>query len=146
MTMHKMQDTPRILTIVGLVVEGLAILVFASATVILRTIANIPKDDLINDGWSDLDAQILLNFTRSFSIVTLIIGILIFVMFLINLVLFTKLIKGMYDEKQAKHIYMYQAIWGGVCILFNTITGVLYLISAVQSQSKYRPTRAREGL
>ncbi len=144
--MHKMQDTPKILTIVGLVVEGLAILVFATATVIFRMIASIPKEDLIADGWSDLDAQILLNFSRTFSIVTLIIGVLIFVMFLVNLVIFTKLIKGMYDDIQAKHIYMYQAIWGGISILFNTITGVLYLISAVQSQSKYKPTRAREGL
>ena len=144
--MHKMQDTPRILTIVGLVVEGLAIFFFAAGTIIFRVIATVPKEDLIADGWSELDAQVLLNFSRAFGVVMLIIGVLVFLMFLVNLVLFTKLIKGMFTEEQAKRIYMYQAIWGGISILFNTITGVVYLISAVQSQSKYRPTKAREGL
>ena len=152
--MHQMGSTSKMLTIVGLVVEGLAILFFTTGTIIFRAIAQTPKEDLIGSGWSELDAQVLLAFSAPFSIVLMVLGILITVMFVINVVIFRRLMKELFTEKQAKRVYMYQAIWGGVCILFNTITGVLYLISAVKSQerslphkeSKYQRTKAREGL
>ena len=46
-----------------------------------------------------------------------------------------------------KKIYLYQAVWGGINILFNQVTGVLYLISGVSGYSGHHEEKdVREGI
>ena len=136
--MYKIDDTSRILTVIGLVWEALAIMFFAIGAIVLRQMASIPKQDLIDEGMLEIEADLFLNITNVFSIIFITIGVLLITVFLINVVVFTKLIKGKYTTDQARIVYIYQAIWGGVSILFNTVTGILYLISAVSAQTKQK--------
>lgn len=142
--MHKMENTPKTLTIMGLIVEGMAFLVFIGLTILASLLSSIPKADLIAQGFSDSDADLFLNVTGVFYTVFIIIGSVLLVMFMVNLVLFTKLMKGHFTEKQAKQLFVYQAVWGGISLLFNTITGVLYLVSAIQAHTSQKNHRNRQ--
>ena len=76
-----------------------------------------------------------------------ILAVVISVMFFINLFLFSKLIKGKYTEEQAKRVYLYQAIWGGINVLTNSVTGILYLISGIQGYNgEVDRIETREGI
>ncbi|TVP94915.1 MAG: hypothetical protein EA374_05385 [Acholeplasmatales bacterium] len=141
--MHKMENTPKTLTIMGMIVEGMAFLVFVGLTVLTRFLSSIPKEDLINQGFSESDAVLFLNVAAVFYTIFIIIGSVLLVMFIVNLVLFTKLMKGHFTEKQAKQLFVYQAVWGGISLLFNTITGVLYLVSAIQAHTTQKNHRNR---
>ena len=134
--MHKMEETPKVLTIIGLVVEGLAVLVFAGANVLVRILEAIPKSDLIAEGMTPEEADIFLSSMGVLGTVFIIIGIMLVIMFSVNLFLFTKLIRQKFNVNQAKNVYLYQGIWGGISLSFNTITGVLYIISAVYTHSR----------
>ncbi len=134
--MHHMEDAPRMLTIVGLVVEGLALLVFIAATIIANIVSAIPKEDLLESGWLAQDVDIFLQTATVLVTIFMAIAILLGIMFTVNVFVFRRMMKGQFTESQAKYVYLYQAIWGGISLTFNTITGVLYLISALQTHSK----------
>lgn len=134
--MHKMEETPKILTILGLIIEGLAFLVYVGANIIVRILAAVSKTEWLNEGFTSEDAELMVRALPLLASLFLGIAILLLIMFVINLFIFIRLIKGGYTEDQAKKIYLYQAIWGGISLTFNTISGVLYLISAVQTHSK----------
>ncbi|MFH5881707.1 MAG: hypothetical protein ACNA7U_00645 [Candidatus Izemoplasmataceae bacterium] len=136
--MYKIDDTSRILTVIGLIWEGLAIMFFAIGAIILRQMASIPKEDLLAEGMLEIEADLFLNITNVFSIIFIVIGVVLITVFLINVVIFTKLINQKYTVEQARYVYIYQAVWGGVSLLFNTVTGILYLISAVSAQMKQK--------
>ena len=130
--MHEMQNTPKIITIIGLVLEGLAGVVTLLSAILIKYIDRIPgyAESLQDMTADELEAY---NFIMALSFGMLIVLAIIFiVMFVINLFLFTKLMKGNFTEEQAKKVYLYQAIWGGISVLINTITGILYLVSGVQ--------------
>ena len=130
--MHIMQKTPKIITIIGLVFEGLAGLVSAVSALIIFNLDKVPGytaslEELPAD---ELEAlEIIMGFTLAMLVIF---GILFSVMFIINLILFSKLIKGEYTEEQARKVYLYQAIWGGLNVMLNSVTGILYLISGIQ--------------
>ncbi|MFW5838416.1 MAG: hypothetical protein ACOCU1_00600 [Bacillota bacterium] len=134
--MHKMEETPKILTLLGLIIEGVAFLVFVGLDIFVRITGAIPKEEFIEEGMTPEEADLFISAMRILGNIFLVIAILLFIMFIVNFILFRKLMRGQFDEDQAKKIYLYQAIWGGISLSFNTITGVLYLISAVQTHSK----------
>ena len=133
--MHKIEDTPKIITIIGLVLEGLAGLVYTGMAVLFSYSGGIIEflqeaDEMTVEEEEFL--QIMMNWMSGLFIV---LAILFVVMFFINLYLFTKLIRGSYTDAQAKKVYLYQAIWGGINVLLNTVTGILYLVSGIQGYS-----------
>ncbi|HKL60860.1 MAG TPA: hypothetical protein VJY66_00610 [Acholeplasma sp.] len=69
------------------------------------------------------------------------------IVILINLFLFIRLMKGKFTESQAKKVYLYQAIWGGVSFLFNQVTGILYLISGIGGYNNQKEeVNIRDGI
>jgi len=55
--------------------------------------------------------------------------------------------KGKFTESQAKKVYLYQAIWGGVSFLFNQVTGILYLISGIGGYNNQKEeVNIRDGI
>jgi len=130
--MHKMENTPRIITIIGLVFEGFAGLVTGLSALLLSMIDKIPgyTESLNEMAPDELEAyEIIMGFTSTLLVV---LAVIFIVMFIVNLILFSKLMRGAYTEEQARKVYLYQAIWGGINILMNSITGILYLISGIQ--------------
>ena len=145
--MHKIEDTPKIITIIGLVLEGLAGLVYTGMAVLFSYSGGIIEflqeaDEMTVEEEEFL--QIMMNWMSGLFIV---LAILFVVMFFINLYLFTKLIRGSYTDAQAKKVYLYQAIWGGINVLLNTVTGILYLVSGIQGYSgQVDRINTREGI
>ena len=133
--MHKIENTPKIITIIGLVLEGLAGLVYTGMAILFSYSGGIIEflqeaDEMTVEEEEFL--QIMMNWMSGLFIV---LAILFVVMFFINLYLFTKLIRGSFTDAQAKKVYLYQAIWGGINVLLNTVTGILYLVSGIQGYS-----------
>jgi len=145
--MHTMENTPKIITIIGLVLEGLASLTLIFSAFIIGMLDRIPgyTESLQEMPADELEAyEFVMNLTFDLLIV---LAIIITIMFIINMILFIKLIKGSYTEEQAKKIYLYQAIWGGISILMNTFTGVLYLVSGIQGYNgRVDRIDTREGI
>jgi len=145
--MHSMDNTPRIITIIGLIFEGLGVLGSFFGGWLLQNIESIPfmTADMADLPQDEFDEMIALLEWLGGIIYGL--AIVLAVVFVINLVLFVRLIGSRYTEEQAKKVYLYQAIWGGVNILFNQVTGILYLISGVSGYSGHREERnIREGI
>ena len=145
--MHSMDNTPKIVTIIGLIFEGLGVLGSFVGGLMLSNIENSPFYDLLvmDTTPSELDEVIELMTWMG----GLVYGLAIFtgIFFIVNVYLFVKLMSGKFEEETAKKVYLYQAIWGGVNILFNQITGILYLVSGVTGYSGHKEEKnVRDGI
>ncbi len=143
---HKMESTPRILTIIGLAFEGLSVIGIFVTLPLLRKVLDpaflLEMDPTITQ--ADLDfIEIFNGFILTFAIIS---GIIISIFFIINLILFTKLLRGKFTEETAKKVYLYQFIWGIVCIFINSIVGILYIISGYTGQQGPNTDQPREGI
>ncbi len=145
--MHEMQPTPKIITIIGLVMEGIGVLSLGLFAILIRFVENIPGYDAMLDDMTGEDLEIfewMMGFLDTF---LLVMAAILIPIFIINLILFTKLIKGSLTDENAKKVYLYQAIWGGINIFSNTVTGILYLISGVQGYNGHiDKINVREGI
>ena len=145
--MHKIENTPKIVTIIGLVLEGFGAVMLTLMAVLFSLLEEIPgmSESIAEMPPEELEAY---EFFMGILLVFLIVmAVIITTMFIVNLVLFTKLIKGEFTEAQARKVYLYQAIYGGINIIFNTVVGILYLVSGIQGYSG-QPDRidTREGI
>ena len=132
MNNYVMEKTSKTLTIFGLVLEGFAALSSLIAGIVL---VNIDRFPFVEEVYVTIPADeewIFELMTGVIGVVILIIGIVLGIMFTINFILFTKLMKGDYSKETAKKIYKYQIVWGIISLLMNTLTGILYLISGFQ--------------
>lgn len=131
--MHKMEDTPKIITIIGLILEGIAVLVLSGTSYFMLNIDKIfGFRDAAEAGLTVEEYDIMMTWMTWIGNFILGMTVILVIFFIINLYLFPKLMSGKYTDEEAKKIYLYQAIWGGFSLLFNQITGILYLISGVQ--------------
>ena len=146
--MHKMENTPKIITIIGLIMECVAVIVLTATAIFMLSIENI--NGFRNALEADLTQDEYLEMLKWMDwIGYFILGLTIFlgIFFIINLYLFPRLMSGKYTEEQAKKIYFYQAIWGGINLLSNQITGIMYLISGIQGYNGNKDTiDIREGI
>ena len=145
--MHQIEQTPKIITIIGLVVEGIAALIIGALAIFFSYFdkMSIYPEIIAEMTPEELESfEIITQYTTTLMIITASVFI---VMFIINLFLFSKLIKGSFTEAQARKVYLYQAIWGGINIFANAATGILYLISGIQGYNGL-PDRidTREGI
>lgn len=145
--MHEMDNTKKIITIIGLVFEGISVLAIGFSIWMLSNFENLPgmSAELAEMPADDYEFMISL-----FEFLVNVMNVLIFVVgaiFILNLFLFSKLISRKFTEEQAKKVYLYQAIWGGINLLSNQITGILYLVSGVGGYNGHRETKdIREGI
>lgn len=142
---HVMDHTNKIITIIGLVFEAIGVIGLMIVLLLwnrIRDIYALAEADMTEAEYEMFTE--LLDFMGNLFIVM---GIVLFIFVVINLVLFTKLVRGKLDEKTAKKVYLYQAIWGGINLLSNQITGILYLVSGVRGFNNQREeTDIRDGI
>ena len=142
---HKMDNTNKIVTIIGLVLEG-----FSAFFLLMFLLVWDQYMRLVSLAESDMSAEefvLLVDLFDVLHIVVIVTGIILSIAFVVNIVLFSKLVRGRLTEQTAKKVYLYQAIWGGVSLLFNQITGILYLVSGVRGFNNQREeTDIREGI
>ena len=145
--MHTMEKTPKIVTIIGLVLEGFGALGFFFASWMFESLfteefflaldPNIPLDEI----------QFILDLYAILGQVFLIGGFVLLVALAINLYLFTGLMNGRYSAESAKKVYTYQFIWGIINVILNTFTGILYIVSGYQGMNGIKEMRdTREGI
>lgn len=145
--MHTMDKTPRILTIIGLIFEGLGVVGAYVGGWLLVNIESLPGVSASSMDLSQADFQELMDLFVWFGNVMYGLAVFVTIIFLINVYLFTKLMGSKYTEEKAKLVYLYQAIWGGFNILFNQVTGILYLISGVSGYTGHKEEKnIREGI
>jgi hypothetical protein len=142
-----MDKTPRIVTIIGLVFEGIGVLGLSFSAAIFLSFESIPFYDNIINSMNQQEVSEMLDIMNLLGNVFFYLALIVGAFFLVNLYLFIRLIKGTVEEEDAKKIYLYQAIWGGFNMLFNQITGVLYLVSGVMGYNGNKEeTNIREGI
>jgi hypothetical protein len=142
-----MDKTPRILTIIGLIFEGVGVVGSFFGGWLMVNFDSLPGVSPSSMDMSQADFNELIEFMAWLGDIIYGIAIVLGVIFILNLYIFTKLIGSKYEEASAKKVYLYQAIWGGINILFNQITGILYLISGVSGYSGHiEETNIREGI
>lgn len=145
--MHTMDKTPKIITIIGLIFE-----LFGAVTSIFMGLFMMRFEstwfyDLIALDSSPAELNEVIYIMDTFGIYVFVIGIITTIVGVVNLYLFVGLMRSRFTEQQAKSLYLYQAIWGGINILFNQITGVLYLISGVTGYGGHvEESNIRDGL
>ncbi len=144
----ELHSTTKTTTVLGLVFEGFGLLMMVLGLVFLQLLSTLSINDLMAEGLSNSDAQLVLFVGAVLRLVLLVMTLVVGAFFMLNLWLFTKLIKQRYDYETAQKVLLYQAIYGGFNMLFNQITGVLYLISGLTGRNnlKVPQEQVREGL
>ncbi len=126
-----MQPIIKIATIVGLITEFFGLIALGILGHFLR---NRPEfiDEVIREEELSQSAQELV-FWMLDLLGSILGGFVIFlgVVFVINAVLFIKLINERFDEETQHKVFFYQSIWGGINIAFNQAVGIAYLISGL---------------
>ena len=145
--MHEMENTPKIVTIIGLIFEFLGLTGIVFSGWMLRNFDKLPGFDAQSMDIPQSEFNEMIRIFDIFSNVVYVIGIVVAFFVLLNAFLFIKLIKGSYTEEQAKKVYLYQAIWGGINLVFNQLTGILYLVSGVTGYNGHKEEKnIREGI
>ncbi len=145
--MHEMDKTPKIITIIGLVFEGIGFIGTLIGYYVLANFEDFPGVSLAASDMEPAEWDEFLELMSFFADIMVVLALIMGVFFLINVLLFTKMIRGNMSEESAHKTYLYQAIWGGVNLLFNQITGILYLISGVNGFNGNREERnIRDGI
>lgn len=146
--MHKMEKTPMIITIIGMVFEGVSLIFLYGFFLLFLNAKHIPGlGSAMEAEMSSSEYTDLLEFMNFFGYVLMVMAIVVTIFFIVNLVLFTGLMREKYTYEKAKKIYLYQAIWGGFNLLSNQITGILYLVSGVQGYNDRKDkVNVREGI
>jgi uncharacterized phage infection (PIP) family protein YhgE len=145
--MHEMDRTPKILTIIGLVFEVVGIIGMFIGAYFMMNLQNFSfmTPEILEITQDEFD--MIIDIYTWIGNLLIGMGIIMGVFLIINLFLFPKLIKSKYTEESAKKVYLYQAIWGGLNLLFNQVVGVLYLISGVTGYNGHVEERdIRDGI
>ncbi len=146
--MHKMERTPRIITIIGMVIEGIFVLGLIAASILFKNIEKMPNlGSAAEANMSPEEYAELIQFLGYLGSFIFVMTIVYTIFFIVNLVIFPGLIKEKYTEEKAKSVYLYQAVWGGIMLMSNQITGILYLVSGVQGYNGRKDkVNVRDGI
>lgn len=144
----EVHQTTKTTTVLGLVFEGFGLLMMILGLVFLQLLSTLSVNDLMAEGLSQGDAQIVLLAGAVLRLVLLVLTFIVSLFFMVNLWLFSRLVKQHYDYETAQKVLLYQAIYGGFNMLFNQIAGVLYLISGITGRQSLKVPQetVREGL
>ena len=132
---HTMERTPRILTKIGLTLEFLSATFALLAYILFENFWNSDFFLKIDPTTTSRELEIIDMIGPYLKIFMLVASIIGFIIFIVNYILFSGLYKGKYSTEKARSIYTYQFIWGIIQLFFNTVTGILYLISGNQGRN-----------
>ena len=141
-------QTSKITTIIGLIFEGLGLFGIAMVATIFNVFQSDIMVELMAGEMTPMEMEFINHIFGIFKVLFVVMGFILFVFFIVNLILFTKLLQGKFNKQQAQNVLLYQAIYGGISLLSNQIVGVLYLVSGIQGRAAIQKENQpiREGL
>jgi len=129
-----MQNTPKILTFIGIFFDFFGTLMLALSAYIFRVVFTeeffadiVPPEDIG-------EIQEIVDIYQVVGNVMIVFSMIMVVIFVINLIVNLKLIRGKLTEEQAKTAYTYQLFIGIVLLLLNTISGIVYIVSGIKGR------------
>ncbi len=134
--MPKLPTSVRVLTILGLVFQGLSLLFTAF---IFFMIARLPAFFMMILEEAFVTADELNAFYMALPFLRTVITIVIIfqlAFFLVNALLFIPVIREKTSDQKASTIFLYQAIYGGITLFSNQLVGVMYLIAGIIGRNK----------
>ena len=145
--MHKMNDTPRTLTIIGLVFDVLGVFGIAVTALSFKLLLTEEFFESIVPPEEMGEVQGIIELYQIIGNIALVFAMFLAIILVINLIVNIKLIKGKVTEEKAKLYYTYQLFIGIVLLLINTISGIVYIISGIKGRDN-EPDRisTREGI
>lgn len=129
--MPKIPTSVRILTILGLVFQGIGV-VLTSALFLI--IARLPGFFMMVLEEAFVTADELNAFFAVLPIIRVIVVVVIVIQlafFIVNMILFIPVLQEKKTTEQASTIFLYQAIYGGITLFSNQLVGVIHLISGI---------------
>ncbi len=141
-------DTSRIMTIIGLVVEGIVLVILLFTGMLFISQEGFFESIIQAENLPRSQEALLLAIINILGYVLVVLGVIVFIVFMINLFLFIKLVQNRYDEKTLRKVLIYQSVWGGINLLFNQVSGILYLISGLHGMNTLQKEKEtiRDGL
>lgn len=145
--MHKMNNTPRILSIIGSVFDFLGVFSLAITAFVFKALFTeeffedlVPPEDMA-------EIREIVELYQIIGNVMIVLAMILGVIFIINLFVNIRLIRGKVPEEKAKTYYTYQLFIGIVLMLMNTISGIVYIISGIKGRDD-EPDKihTREGI
>lgn len=133
--MHKPEEASKVGTIVALIFEGFGMFGMLAFAAAINVAEAFSVEMFLEEDFTQSEAELIVSILDLLGIVFFVLGGILLVIFMINLVLFTKLLSGRFDTEQASKAYLYQIVWGAINLLFNQIAGVAYLISGIKGRS-----------
>lgn len=132
--MHKMQNTPKILSIIGSIMDFLGVVGMGFSAFILKAVFTesffediVPPEDMG-------EIQEIVEIYQFLGNIMIVIAMILGVIFVVNLIVNLRLMSGKLSESQARVSYTYQLFIGIVLILLNTVAGIVYIISGVKGR------------
>ncbi|MFW5838663.1 MAG: hypothetical protein ACOCU1_01860 [Bacillota bacterium] len=141
--MHTMKSDSRRLTIIALIFEGIASIGFLAIALGLFLLSEFSLDFILDiilsDGADTLEPIAGLDSIMLVVIVLFtIVGTIVLPIFIFNLLMFSKLLRGKFSDQAAKRLYLYQMIYGGLIIIFSfsllLVPGICYLLSGYKGK------------
>jgi len=134
--MYELNTTSKTLTIIGLCLEIITVILLLILAFFLLSMPEVLKDAIRAEGLPDSQEALVFLILDIAGLAVMIWGFVLFVVFWVNLYLFSRLMLGKFTHAKAKSVLIYQAVWGGINIVTNQIVGIVYLVSAIMGLNK----------
>lgn len=146
--MTNVPPSSKVLTIIGLSIEGLTLIALWSITALLSRVPHW-LDEAIRFVSEDANEYIeIMSAFPYIRIILVIFSVFSTLLWSVNLVFFIPLIRGSKSERFTSNVFLYQAILGGILLFSNQLLGAIYLISGIIGRNDLEKTieNVREGI
>jgi hypothetical protein len=146
--MTHVPSSTKILSIVGLVIEGLSLLLLLGITLLFTRNPYWLEEIIFMISEDAMEFNALMGTIPLVQFLFIFFSILSLLLFVINLYFFIPAIRGKKSKKYTANVFLYQAILGGLLLLSNQLLAVIYLISGIIGRNELEKTieNVREGI
>lgn len=146
--MTKIPSSSKVLTIIGLVIEGLSFLAMLGITLLLSRIPAWFEETILLFSEDVLEFNQIMNGIPFIRVLLILFSVFISILFIINLIFFIPTILGKKSQTFTSNVFLYQAILGGISLFTNQLLGAIYLISGIIGRNELEKNieNVRDGI
>ncbi len=132
---HVIENESKVPTLAGLLIEGFSNIIALFVAIVVFLIIQTGVIEDLTESWQGMQEPLLIRLiVRVYQTGMFFVLIVTWAIFIINLWLFTSLIRGRYSNIQASKVYTYQLIYGLIILLINPLLGILYCFSGYKGK------------